>query len=138
MTLRQEILRSNLWLLASITGWILGGVIWMNTIDDLFILAVSHGISVGIMQWLALRKQIRLAAYLILANIVGWVVGLYAMLYTDVLAAIFVLGFVFQVPLWKTFSVSVLAGGIGGTLYGAITGLALVWLLRGQKISTTE
>ena len=73
-----------------------------------FVVAVAAGGTVlGVLQWLVLRRQVARAGWWVLASSVGWVMGGLASGITNTTAGWAVLGIV----------------------YGAITGIVLVWLL---------
>jgi len=68
----------------------------------------------GAMQWLVLRSQVSRAGWWVLASTVGWLVGFLvggAVGHEDILVV-----FLFFITLWA--------------VAGAITGIALIWLLR--------
>jgi hypothetical protein len=100
------------WILASVAAVVVVGLVipGVGTVDrDLgWILGVSgFGTTVGLFQWLVLRDRYQPAGWWVLASTVGWVLGMAA-------------GDVNGPP------------GLGAA-YGAITGTALVWLLRRRR-----
>jgi hypothetical protein len=70
------------------------------------------GTVVGVLQWLVLRRQVARAGWWVLASTVGWVVGM---------------------PLGDS-----VGGPALGAAYGAITGTALVLLLRQAPLSPRD
>ena len=74
-----------------------------------FVVAVAAGGTVlGVLHWLVLRGQVTRSGWWVLASTVGWVMGGLVSGITDTAAG------------WTVL----------GTVYGAMTGAALVWLLR--------
>jgi len=66
------------WVLATAVGWVVGFAV-CEALND-FVESFSSdgaviGISVGIMQWLALRRRINRAGWWILASIIGFAIG---------------------------------------------------------------
>ena len=113
-------------ILAMLLGWVVGvggrlvgGTAWGASWgpdwsadpggDVGFVVAVAAGGTVlGLLQWLMLRRQVARAGWWVLASTVGWVMGGLVSGITDTAAG------------WAVL----------GAVYGAITGAALVWLLR--------
>ena len=109
LVLRRQIARDGWWVLASVgatavVGVIVFGVGAVNTGLG-WVGGVSvYGTVVGVLQWAVLRRQVPRAGWWVLASTAGWVVGM---------------------PLGD------IVGPLGlGAVYGAITGAAMVWLLR--------
>jgi hypothetical protein len=130
LILRRYMPRTGWWVLVSTLGWILGfgvlaladkftenlvtGAIQPEVSALVFFLAA--GASVGILQWLVLRRHMLQAGWWVLANVVGWgilglIVGKSLDRFTDLVA-------IAAVP-------------------PAITGAVLVWLFR-QTFSTAS
>ena len=109
LVLRRRLDRAYRWVLTNLGAVAVVGVVVFGVgvadADLGWIVGVSiFGTVVGVLQWLVLRGQVPRAAWWVLASTVGWVVGM---------------------PLGD------LNGPPGlGAAYGAITGTALVWLLR--------
>lgn len=119
-------------ILAVLLGWIVGvvgrlvgGAAWgANWGPDWsadpggdvgFVVAVAAGGTVlGVLQWLVLRRQVARTGWWVLASTVGWVVGGFVSGITDAAAG------------WAVL----------GAVYGAITGIVLVWLLRRPAAGT--
>jgi hypothetical protein len=116
LVLRRQINHARCWVLAtavgSAVGSAMGGFIFgsMGPTEtyELIVFSAMAGTSIGIMQWLVLRRQVYKAGWWVLANGVGF--------------AMF--GFVNSVVSFVVSMVFVIA----------ITGLVLVWLLR-ERIS---
>jgi hypothetical protein len=107
--LRGQIARPGRWVLASLgAAAVLAVVVFGLGAVDVDVGWVGgaglFGTVVGALQWLVLRGQVPRAGWWVLASTVGWVVGM---------------------PLGGIFGWLAL-----GAAYGAITGAALVWLLR--------
>ncbi len=125
LVLRGLIAHAGAWLLANVAataavGALAFGLGLINR-DAGWVLGVAGGwIVLGVLQWLVLREQLVGAGWWVLASTLGLIV------------AGPVVGFVS----WATGAPGgSLAGGLSrwlafGAAYGAITGTALVWLLR--------
>lgn len=127
LVLRRQVSRVGWWALASLVGLgvaAVGGVAvalaagysmeWFPMAGWIVIAAVG-GAMAGIMQWLILRRQVSRAGWWVLASTVGWAVSV---------AGLVVLG----EEIMDFLALGVGLAGIVGL--GAMTGLALVWLLR--------
>jgi WD40 repeat protein len=123
--LRQYGYQIDRWILATTLGWALGVLGWAlgqfvsYAVDGIVFyagLASVPGICVGIAQWRVLRKQVNSTGWWVLANAVGWTVGLVAS--RTITPNI-------DVPLMSYF----LGLAMAGCIAGAITGVALVRLL---------
>ena len=124
LVLRQRMARAAWWIVASlVSGLVAGGVIYWVGGDAGFTAEVArdldvgwvveaglYGAVLGVLQWLVLRGQVALSGLWVLASIVGWIVG------DPVCSSLMGFGTLS----WVVF----------GAVYGAITGLVLVWLLR--------
>ncbi len=131
LVLRRHIPGAGWWVLASTVGLPVGFAVGFAVLEAVGLTGGSHfsggagslvlfgavaGASVGIAQWLVLRRYIPGAGWWVLASIVGS-------------AAAFAV--IFTVTAGVEETVGYAGGGaVGGALYGAITGAALVWLLR--------
>ena len=124
LVLRQRMARAAWWIVASlVSGIVAGGVIYGVVGDAGFSAEVArdldvgwvveaglYGVVLGMLQWLVLRGQVALSGLWVLASTVGWIVG------DPVCSSLMDFGALS----WVVF----------GAVYGAITGLVLVWLLR--------
>ncbi len=133
LVLRQQLSRSGGWILASSVGLALGLVVGVARSaaggDDAEAAVVSLavlGASVGIAQWLVLRRQVSRAGWWILVNVVGLAVGLAATL------VVFGVGDGNgNVGGAVTGALQdAIFGGVIGAVVGAITGGVMAWLLR--------
>jgi len=131
VVLRQRIPGAGWWILASAMGFaavfgLSGAVPSNNPATTGFIMAVAFGLVGGIPQWLILRRTVPRAGWWVLADILGLLAG--------------EIGFPVAIAISATnddlnFLVVALVFAAG---YGAITGAALVWLLRGSPSSNIE
>ena len=126
LVLRRQVAQAVWWIVASIVGGaVVGGVIVAVGADTGFaaeaamardvdvgwiVEAALYGAVLGVLQWLVLRRQVAMSGWWVLASTVGWVVG------DPVCSSLIGFGTLS----WVVF----------GAVYGAITGLVLVWLLR--------
>ena len=124
LMLRRQLAGAAWWIVASlVSGVVAGGVIYGVGGDAGFTAEVArdldvgwvveaalYGAVLGVLQWLVLRRQVALSGLWVLASTVGWVVG------DPVCSSLMDFGTLS----WVVF----------GAVYGAITGLVLVWLLR--------
>ncbi len=103
------------WVLATILGWSLSiaVIIGMGAGLQLGFATTGSviGISVGIAQYFVLRTQVLRAEWWALSNTVAWVIGL---------ASIDLFGEALGFP-------------IAGFIYGAVSGVFLLWLFRGAR-----
>ena len=89
--LRRHLPRMGGWVLATVGGWLLGIVLvlmpdwlnWRNGSVNFDLAFPMMGLTIGIAQWLLLRRQLSHAGSWIAANVVGW--GLLALLTGDTL-----------------------------------------------------
>ena len=109
LVLRRQVARAGRWVLAcvgaaAVVGVVVFGVGTINVDVGWVVGASLFGTVVGVLQWLVLRPQFARAGWWVLASTVGWLVGM---------------------------PVGGMVGWVGlGAAYGAITGTAMVWLLR--------
>jgi len=95
-------------------------------LSGIFILAPIFLLSIGFAQWLVLRKHMQKAGWWILANALAWPVGIFASIIVLILvpdnspAGVWVLS-------------GIMAGLMMGSTVGAITGIALVKIIRSNN-----
>jgi hypothetical protein len=114
LILRGHIKGSGQWVLASALGWAGGfligveGAQWFGLSDVFFGLVVGMvtGVSLGLFQWLILRRQVPNAGWWVPANIFAWTSSL--LYYRPGITG---------------------AGAFYGILSGLVTGTVLLWLL---------
>jgi hypothetical protein len=127
--LRNYLIESYDWVLAGGASWAVGYALGLFLINNLsgtglagFLGFALFGLIVAIVQWPLLRREIPNVWAWILANVIGWSLGFYAgllslnLFFTDPAIN----------PVVSTSAVSVASGLVAG----AITGLALVWIVR--------
>jgi hypothetical protein len=117
------------WMVLSILGWALGaGVLAYGAAtfsNDLLapgVRGVVLGAIVGALQWLVLRRYAYHAGWWVLMVGIGW--GLSSLAYS-----------LFEGILGSTLANAdpPILGGISGAVFGAITGLVMMWLLNHPK-----
>jgi len=128
LTLRRYIAKGGWWipasglgfppalLIAMVAGISLGG----DSLAAPILMGVVFGVLSGIMPWLVLRRHVARAGWWIPAHLLGTLVG----------GALGIIAF-HSVGLFGFYQFAwAVAGAIFGAGLGAITGIALVWLLR--------
>ena len=106
-------------------GWAVGGAsaLFVDGAQIFAMVLAVGGASVGIAQWLVLRRQVAKAGWWVLASTVGWAmcVALAVDLFLGGLGG------------WD-FIIAIILLPVGGFVasawYGTITGSVMVWLLR--------
>jgi hypothetical protein len=127
--LRERIAGAGLWALASAVGFglALGALEAVDTGEHIVMAAFLMGVVSGILQWLILRRKLPRAGWWLLANLLGSLVGANALpIARPILDASY----------WYLFWITL--GLLLGARNGAITGAALVWLLRPSPSSYIE
>jgi hypothetical protein len=129
LVLRPYISKSYDWILNHAVGWVVGYTLGLYVVQllsktslGMLVGFISFGVIVALFQYPALRREIPHLATWILANVAGWTLGAYLSL----LAA----GVFFQNQVPTTFTSVLVTVGITGLVAGAITGLALIWIVR--------
>jgi hypothetical protein len=129
LVLRPYITKSYDWILNHAAGWVAGFTLGLfivqllsKTLLGTLAGYISFGVIVALFQYPVLRREIPHLANWVLANVIGWTLG--ASL--SRLAA----GFFFQNALPTTFTSVLVSVGITGLIAGAITALALIWIVR--------
>jgi hypothetical protein len=80
------------------------------------------GVIVGLMQWPLLRREIPNIWSWVLANVIGWTLGYFA--------SQALVGLLFSSDFYNQGLVTAVSTGVSGLVAGALTGLALVWIVR--------
>jgi len=129
LVLRAYVAGSQDWILNLAGGWVVGYALGLFVVQALsrspvgvLVGFISFGIIVALFQWPVLRREIPNIAPWILANVIGWTLGAYL----SQLAA----GLIFQDALPDILGSVLVTVGITGLVAGAITGLALIWIVR--------
>lgn len=129
LVLRPYISKSHDWILNHAVGWVAGFTLGLFLVQllsqtplGMLVGSISFGVIVALFQYPVLRREIPHLATWVLANVIGWTLGAYL----GQLAA----GLFFQNAVPTTFTSVLVSVGITGLVAGAITGLALVWIVR--------
>ncbi len=104
LVLQPRIRRAWRWIIATTFGWLLGSTLIQAILPDgmNFLAGVILGLTTGSAQWLILRKELYWAVWWIVINVIAWTTGM-----------------------------ALLPGiMLTGVMVGAITGLALILLIR--------
>ena len=133
IVLRRYLTASSIWELADgltwVAGYVLGLLLVLALPSTIFIATIGYllfGVIVALVQWPVLRREIPNILIWILANAFGWAVGFWAsqailpLFVTDPLVA----------PAVGTTVIAVTSGLVAG----AITGLALIWIVRKPEL----
>jgi hypothetical protein len=129
LVLRPFLTHSVDWILNGGAGWALGYALGLVIIQALanvpfgaLLGYILFGLIISVLQWPVLRREIPNAVPWVLASILGWALGAY--LSQAILNLIVNTDTVSQ---WVSTAV---LSGLTGLIAGAITGLALVWIVR--------
>ena len=129
LVLRPYVSDSFDWVINQAVGWVVGFTIGLylvqllsNTPIGTLVGFISFGVIVALFQYPALRREIPYLAAWILANVIGWTLGAYL---SQVVASNF-----FQNALPTTFTSVLVTAGTTGLVAGAITGFALILIVR--------
>ena len=128
LILKGRIHRAGWWILATIIGFGLG-----KAVGDAVAQAVTGalgfgldgaviGSSLGVAQWLVLRRHVAQASWWMLASSVAWAVGWSVIRIIDETAG-------------GPGGMAYVIGATGAAAAGAITGATLIWLLRRRSAS---
>jgi len=96
-----------------------------QTAGGFWMVLVSYalfGLIIALVQWPVLRREIPQAGLWILAGVIGWTLGF------SIASAVELI--IYDHFLTEPWLVSLLVQGISGLIAGAVTGLALVWIVR--------
>lgn len=127
--LRNYLVESADWILAGGTSWAVGYALGLFLINSLSTTALGgvigfalFGVIVAVVQWPLLRREIPSVWSWILANVLGWTAGFY-------LSQV-ALEWFFNDPAINLVVSTSFVSVVTGLVAGAITGLALVWIVR--------
>lgn len=129
LVLRPYVTKSYDWVLYHAVGWVVGYTLGLFVVQllsktplGMLLGFIFFGVIVALFQYPILRREIPHLGAWILANVIGWTLGAYL----SQLAA----GLFFQNTIPTTFTSVLVAVGITGLVAGAITALALIWIVR--------
>ena len=137
LVLRGYVNGSQDWILNHIGGWVVGYSLGLFVIQALagfplgtLIGFILFGVIVALFQWPVLRREIPHLLTWIVANVVAWALG--AFVSQIVAASLFENA---QPSLLVSTSVTV---GTTGLVAGAITAIALIWIVRQPDVVATR
>jgi hypothetical protein len=129
VVLRNYLINAADWILAGGTSWAVGYALGLYLINILartvlggLVGYILFGIIIAIVQWPVLQREIPSVWPWILANIVGWTMGFYL---SQVALNLF-----FNDPAIAPIASTSVVSSISGLVAGAVTGFALVWIVR--------
>ena len=129
VVLRKYVNEVSDWILAAGASWAVGyalGLFIMNGLTgtglDGFVGYILFGIIVALVQWPILRREIPNVWMWILANVIGWTAGFFL---SQVALDLF-----FNGPSIDPVASTSVISGVSGLVAGAITGIALIWIVR--------
>lgn len=126
IALRQRINRAGWWILASVIGYGIGklaGDAVTQSVSGAVGIGLSGatiGASVGIAQWVVLRRHVAQAGWWVPASAVAWAVGWS------------IIGFAEEAAAGPTATTYLIGAG-GAAAAGVITGASLVWFFRSRR-----
>lgn len=133
IVLRRYLTPSSTWELADGTTWAAGYVLGLLLVlalpSTIFIATIGYllfGVIVALVQWPVLRREIPNILVWILANAIGWAVGFWV---SQLVLPLFV-----TEPLVSPAVGTTVMAVTSGLVAGAITGLALIWIVRKPEI----
>lgn len=129
IVLRQYITRSSDWFLADGTAWAVGyalGLLLIQNLSSTFLGGIVayllFGVIVALVQWPVLRREIPSTFTWIVVSALGWAAGLWA--------SQLALNLFFHDPVIEPAVSTIVIAVTSGLVAGAITGVALVWIVR--------
>jgi hypothetical protein len=133
IVLRRYLTARSNWELADGVSWAAGyilGLLLVQSLPNTFFIATLgyflFGLIVAILQWPVLRREIPNLLVWVLANVVGWAVGFWV--------SQAVLPLFFTDPLVEPAVSTTVIAVTSGLVAGAITGLALIWIVRKPEL----
>jgi hypothetical protein len=129
IVLRQYLTSSSEWFLAGGTTWAAGyalGLLLIQNLSSTFlggiIAYILFGTIVALVQWPVLRREIPSTLTWIVVSALGWAAGLWA--------SQLALDLFFNDPVIEPVASTIAIAVTSGLVAGAITGVALVWIVR--------
>jgi hypothetical protein len=133
IVLRRYVTARSNWVLGDgitwVAGYILGLLLVLALPSSIFIATLGYllfGVIVALVQWPVLRREIPNVLVWILANALGWAAGFWA---SQAVLPLFVTD-----PLVPPAVGTTVIAVTSGLVAGAITGLALIWIVRKPEI----
>lgn len=114
LMLHGRIRKANLWLLVSAMEAVTGIVLVVPSWDISMPLFIALRVTITVLQWQILQFETPKAGWWLLAAAVAWIIPWIGI----------------QIVTGSYNVSDILQVGIGGIMYGAISGLGIVWLLR--------
>lgn len=140
LVLRGYVSGSQNWIINHAGGWVVGYTLGLFVVSLLSAIPFGallgfllFGVIVALFQWPVLRREIPHIWSWILANVVGWTLG--AFISQQAAAAPGILAAFHDTPPNLLVS-TLLPVGITGLVAGAITAVALIWIVRKPEMST--
>ena len=129
LVLRPYVSNSSDWILNHAVGWVTGFTLGLFVVQllsktplGMLVGFMAFGVIVALFQYPVLRREIPHLSTWIIANVIGWTLGAYL---SQLATGVF-----FQNATPTTFTSVLVTVGITGLVAGAITGLALIWIVR--------
>jgi hypothetical protein len=129
LVLRGYVTSSHDWILNHAGGWVVGYALGLFVVQALAQVAfgalvgfILFGIIVALFQWPVLRREIPHLLFWILANVIGWTLGAFV---SQLIA-----GVLFNGAPPSLVTSTLVSVGITGLIAGAITAVALIWIVR--------
>jgi hypothetical protein len=134
IVLRRYVTTSSNWILAGGTSWAAGYVLGLLLVQTLpstmFVEVIGYllfGVIVALVQWPVLRREIPNLFTWMLASSLGWAAGFWT---SQAVLPLFFTGPAIE-PAVSTTVIAVTSGLVAG----AITGIALVWIVRRPELT---
>lgn len=129
LVLRQFLTDCRDWMFNLTASWVAGYSIGLLVVDlfsgsfpGLLISYLLFGLIVALFQWPVLRREVPHIVPWILANVIGWTLG--------ALISQVVIGLLYQNQPGGPLATTLITSALTGLIAGAITGLALVFIVR--------
>lgn len=127
--LRQYLTHSTNWILSEGVAWSLAyafGLLFIQILDqNLFTLTIAYllfGAIIGVIQWPVFRREMPNILPWVLANVIGWALGAFI--------SQFVVNLIITGDVASQMLSSTIVSGVTGLIAGAVTGIALIWIVR--------
>ena len=129
LALRPYVVRSHDWILNHAAGWVVGFAIGLFIVQllsktplGMLVGFVVFGMLVAVFQYPTLRREIPHLSTWIIANVIGWTLGAYLSQIAG--------GILYQNGAPSLVASVLVSVGLTGLVAGAVTGLALIWIVR--------